>query len=184
MNELEFETEDARHCYWMSEALVRAERAGAENEVPVGAIVVLNDEIIGEGYNQPIGTHDPSAHAEMIALRQAADRIGNYRLVEADLYVTIEPCTMCAGAMVHARVRRLIYGAPEPKAGVAKSNGCLFEQPWMNHDVEVLSGVMEQECSEIISAFFARRRAEKKAERKAAKAAAAAEAEKPKDDNA
>ena len=154
---------------WMHEALALADHAENAGEVPVGAVVVLNGEIIGEGWNHPISGHDPTAHAEIMALRDAAARVGNYRLVDADMYVTIEPCTMCAGAMVHARIRRLVYGASEEKSGVAKSNGQLFEQPWMNRNVEVVSGVLADQCSEKISRFFQRRRAEKKALKQAAK---------------
>ncbi len=152
---------------WMHEALSLADHAENAGEVPVGAVVVLNGEVIGEGWNHPISGHDPTAHAEIMALRDAANRVGNYRLVDADIYVTIEPCTMCAGAMVHARIRRLVYGASEEKSGVAKSNGQLFGQPWMNHNVEVISGVLADQCSEKISSFFKRRRAEKKALKKA-----------------
>lgn len=154
---------------WMHEALSLADHAENAGEVPVGALVVLNGEVIGEGWNHPISGHDPTAHAEIMALRDAANRVGNYRLVDADLYVTIEPCTMCAGAMIHARIRRLVYGASEEKSGVARSNGQLFNQPWVNHNVEVVSGVLESQCSQKISAFFQRRRAEKKALKQAAR---------------
>lgn len=154
---------------WMHEALSLADHAENAGEVPVGAVVVLNGEIIGEGWNHPISGHDPTAHAEIMALRDAASRVGNYRLVNADLYVTIEPCTMCAGAIVHSRIRRLVYGASEEKSGVAQSNGQLFEQSWMNHHVEVVSGVLAEQSADKISGFFQRRRAEKKAIKKAAK---------------
>ncbi|MGH1461477.1 MAG: tRNA adenosine(34) deaminase TadA [Neptuniibacter sp.] len=154
---------------WMHEALSLADHAENAGEVPVGAVVVLNGEIIGEGWNHPISGHDPTAHAEIMALRDAASRVGNYRLVDADLYVTIEPCTMCAGAIVHARIKRLIYGASEEKAGVVKSNGQLFDQPWVNHQVGVVSGVLAEQCSSKISNFFQRRRAEKKAQKLAKK---------------
>lgn len=155
--------------HWMQCALALAERAADAGEVPVGAVVVLDNQVIGEGWNQPISSHDPTAHAEVLALRDAAHKVGNYRLVEADLYVTIEPCTMCAGAMVHARVRRVVYGASEPKSGVVESNGRLLEQPWMNHRVEVTAGVLADQCSERISLFFKLRRAEKKAAKQAAR---------------
>ena len=148
---------------WMLEALRLADKAEQLGEVPVGAVVVLDGEVIGRGWNQPISGHDPTAHAEVLALKDAAARVENYRLVNADLYVTIEPCTMCAGAMVHARLRRLVFGALEPKAGVAVSNGCLFESEWMNHKIDVLGGVLAEKCSEKISQFFQRRRQEKKA---------------------
>ncbi|WP_067867728.1 tRNA adenosine(34) deaminase TadA [Neptuniibacter marinus] len=150
---------------WMHEALALADHAENAGEVPVGAVVVLNGEVIGEGWNHPISGHDPTAHAEIMALRDAASRIGNYRLVGAELYVTIEPCTMCAGAIVHARISRVIYGASEDKAGVVDSNCQLFQQPWINHNVEVTSGVLADTCRQKISAFFQRRREEKKAEK-------------------
>jgi tRNA(adenine34) deaminase len=148
---------------WMREALALADHAENAGEVPVGAVVVLDDEVIGEGWNHPISGHDPTAHAEIMALRDAASRVGNYRLVGADLYVTIEPCTMCAGAIVHARINRVIYGACESKSGVVDSNCQMFDQPWINHRLEVVRGVLSDECSAKISAFFKRRREEKKA---------------------
>ncbi|WP_020681652.1 tRNA adenosine(34) deaminase TadA [Marinobacterium rhizophilum] len=148
---------------WMDEALLMAMQADALNEVPVGAVVVLDGEIVGRGWNRPISGHDPTAHAEIMALREAAAAIGNYRLVGADLYVTIEPCTMCAGAIVHARIRRLVFGATEPKAGAVVSNGQLLQQSWLNHGVAVAGGVRAQACSERISDFFRRRRAHKRA---------------------
>ena len=148
--------------YWMKQALELAAQAAELNEVPVGAIVVLDDQVIGSGFNSPISGCDPSAHAEIQALRDAASRLENYRLVDATLYVTIEPCTMCAGAIVHSRIKRLVYGALEPKAGVVTSQIPFFEQPWLNHRVEVQGGVLADECSSIISDFFARRRVEKR----------------------
>jgi|TARA_R110002050_G_scaffold5503_10_gene24362 tRNA(adenine34) deaminase len=148
---------------WMHEALALADHAENAGEVPVGAVVVLDGEVVGEGWNHPISGHDPTAHAEIMALRDAAARVGNYRLVGAELYVTIEPCTMCAGAIVHSRVSRVIYGASEEKAGVVDSNCQLFQQPWVNHQVEVTSGILADACRQKISAFFQRRRAEKKA---------------------
>ncbi|NRP57330.1 MULTISPECIES: tRNA adenosine(34) deaminase TadA [unclassified Marinobacterium] len=148
--------------YWMRKALELAAQAGEHNEVPVGAIVVLDDQVIGCGFNRPISGCDPSAHAEIQALRDAANRLENYRLVDATLYVTIEPCSMCAGAIVHSRIKRLVYGALEPKAGVATSQTHFFDQPWLNHRVEVQGGVLADECSSMISDFFARRREEKR----------------------
>ncbi len=148
--------------YWMKQALELAAQAAELNEVPVGAIVVLDDQVIGRGFNSPISGCDPSAHAEIQALRDAASRLENYRLVDATLYVTIEPCSMCAGAIVHSRIKRLVYGALEPKAGVVTSQIPFFEQPWLNHRVEVQGGVLADECSSIISDFFARRRVEKR----------------------
>lgn len=155
--------QESQDEYFMALAIEQAKKADALNEVPVGAIVVLDGDIIGEGYNQPISGCDPTAHAEIIALRQAAKNVQNYRLVDADLYVTIEPCTMCAGAIVHSRIRRLVYGATEPKAGVAESQQTIFTQPYFNHRVEVVSGVLLQQCTEVVQQFFKRRRAEKKA---------------------
>lgn len=146
----------------MRKALELANRAAALGEVPVGALVVSEGKVIGEGWNQPISTHDPSAHAEIMALRAAAKNVKNYRLVNATLYVTIEPCTMCAGAIIHARIARLVYGALEPKAGVAESNGCLFNGSHLNHSVDTLGGIMAEECSHRISQFFQARRLEKK----------------------
>lgn len=153
----------------MAEALKEAIKADQLNEVPVGAVVVLNGEIVGRGFNQPISAQDPTAHAEVMALRDAAKTVQNYRLVEADLYVTIEPCTMCAGAMIHARVRRLIYGAAEPKSGVAQSQQRIFLEPYFNHMIEVIPNVLSEECTQVMQAFFKRRREEKKAERLASK---------------
>mgnify|MGYP005996545513 CR=1 FL=1 len=149
----------------MAQAIIEAQKADAKNEVPVGAIVVLDGNIIGRGFNQPISSCDPCAHAEVMALRDAAKHIQNYRLSDATLYVTIEPCTMCAGAIIHSRVAKLVYGATEPKSGVVKSQERIFEKPYFNHTLEVVAGVMAQECTGVIQAFFKRRREEKKAEK-------------------
>ncbi|GLS27561.1 tRNA adenosine(34) deaminase TadA [Marinibactrum halimedae] len=148
---------------WMRYALALSERARDAGEVPVAAVIVQKGEVIGEGWNQPISGCDPTAHAEVIALRAAAKKVSNYRLPECDMYVTIEPCTMCVGAIIHARIRRLVFGAFEPKAGAVVSQLQLCEQPLYNHRVEVTSGVLAQECSQAISDFFKARRAEKKA---------------------
>jgi tRNA(adenine34) deaminase len=142
----------------MRRALALAADGRDAGEVPVGAVVVLNDAVIGEGFNRPIGTHDPTAHAEIVAMRAAGQRIGNYRLAGATLYVTIEPCQMCVGAMVHARIARLVYGAPEPKAGAIESAMNAHEHPSLNHRLEVTGRVLESECRETIQAFFADRR--------------------------
>ena len=158
--------------YWMQKALELAKLSAEEGEVPVGAVVVCNGEIIGEGRNRPIGDHDPTAHAEMVALRDAAQKIQNYRLVDTTLYVTLEPCTMCAGAIVHSRVTRVVYGATEPKAGVCESQHNIFETPFFNHKVEITSGVMAEESKAVLQDFFARRRAQKKAEKQARRDAA------------
>lgn len=148
--------------HWMGQALELAELAASNNEVPVGAVVVLEGEVIGRGSNGPIGRNDPTAHAEIQALQQAAAAIGNYRLVNADLYVTLEPCAMCAGAIVHSRIRTLHFGALEPKSGAVQSNLKLLEQECMNHKVQVVAGIQAESCAAVISGFFARRRAEKK----------------------
>ena len=142
----------------MREALALAEEARTAGEVPVGAVVVLDDEVVGRGFNQAIATNDPTAHAEIVALRDAARRIGNYRLTGASLYVTIEPCQMCVGAMVHARIARIIYGTPEPRAGAIESAMRAHEHPSLNHRMETTRGVLEDECRELIQAFFRSRR--------------------------
>ncbi len=147
---------------WMRRALELAQRSEALGEVPVGAVVVKDGQLIGEGFNQPISGTDPSAHAEIIALRDAALKLNNYRLIDCTLYVTIEPCAMCAGALVHARIKRLVYGAPEPKAGVVGSHGNYLDNDYLNHRVEVTSGILGEQSSDLISGFFARRRAAKK----------------------
>lgn len=133
------------------------------NEIPVGAVVVADDQIIGEGYNTPIVDHDPSAHAEMKAIRKAARTIENYRVVNATLYVTLEPCPMCAGLLVHSRINRLVFGAFDNKTGAAGSVMQLCQHPQLNHQLEISGGVLADECGGIISEFFKRRRAEKKA---------------------
>ncbi len=143
---------------WMRHALDLARRAEGEHEVPVGAVVVLGDELIGEGWNQPRAANDPTAHAEIIALRRAAARIGNYRLVGATLYVTLEPCAMCAGALMHARVARLIYGAADAQRGAAGSAFDLLASPLSNHRPVVVGGVLAQACAERLQAFFAGKR--------------------------
>ena len=144
---------------FMREALVLAAEAASRGEVPVGAVVVLDGRIVGRGFNQPIGSHDPTAHAEIVALRDAGTRVGNYRLTGSTLYVTIEPCQMCVGAMVHARVARLVFGTREPKAGAVESAMRAHEHPALNHRMIAEGGVMEEECRDVIQAFFASRRA-------------------------
>ncbi|NVK72773.1 tRNA adenosine(34) deaminase TadA [Marinomonas sp. CT5] len=147
---------------WMKCALELAAKAASENEIPVGAIVVLNDEIIGEGYNSPISLCDPTAHAEIQAIRMACKKMNNYRLPGATLYVTLEPCSMCAGAMVHARIERVVYAATEPKSGVAESQGQFFQAPFLNHKVKVESGVLAETASIQLTQFFQYRRKQKK----------------------
>ncbi|MBT2968909.1 MAG: tRNA adenosine(34) deaminase TadA [Candidatus Thiodiazotropha sp. (ex Ctena orbiculata)] len=148
---------------FMQQALLLAERAESQGEVPVGAVVVLDNQIVGEGWNQPIGRQDPTAHAEIVALRDAAARLGNYRLPDSTLYVTLEPCPMCAGAIVHARVARVVYGANDPKGGAA---GSLFDllptDDRFNHAVTVKGGVLQQRATELLKAFFRRKRSEQK----------------------
>ncbi len=139
---------------WMRYALNRAIEAGERGEVPVGAIVVVDGDVIAEGFNQPIAASDPTAHAEIVAIRRAAAQLRNYRLTGASLYVTIEPCQMCVGAMVHARIARLIYGAPEPKAGAIESAMHAHEHPSLNHRIEITAGVLAHECRELMQAFF------------------------------
>ncbi|WP_228710707.1 tRNA adenosine(34) deaminase TadA [Saccharobesus litoralis] len=157
-------------AYWMQLALQEADKAEQINEIPVGAIVVCNDEVIATGYNQSITLNDPSAHAEMIAIRQAGQVVNNYRLVDCTLYVTLEPCPMCAGLLVHSRIKRLVYGASDAKTGCCGSIMDLVQHPQLNHQIDVTSGVLAQECGDKLSAFFKRRRKEIKALKKEQKA--------------
>ncbi len=142
----------------MSQALKLALQARDHGEVPVGAIVVHDGAVIGEGFNQPISLADPSAHAEMQAMRNAARRLDNYRLLDATVYVTLEPCAMCAGAMVHARIKRLVYGAADPKTGATGSVFNLVQSEQLNHRLEVEGGVLVKECGELLKDFFRKRR--------------------------
>jgi tRNA(adenine34) deaminase len=148
---------DTDHQF-MGAALELAREAHRRGEVPVGAVVVLDGAVIGEGFNQPIGAHDPTAHAEIVALRDAAQRIGNYRLTGATLYVTIEPCQMCVGAMVHARITRVVFGTREPKAGAIESAMRAHEHPSLNHRMEATGGVLDEECRALIQEFFKEKR--------------------------
>ena len=152
---------NAQHEMFMRQALELAAAAQQLGEVPVGAVVVRDGEIIGRGFNRPISDCDPTAHAEVIALRDAASHLNNYRLTDCELYVTIEPCAMCAGAIVHSRVSQLFYGAAEPKAGVVDSTDQFFLNPALNHLVQSQSGVLEAECRSVIQGFFASRRRSK-----------------------
>lgn len=147
--------EDAR---WMAQALEEARRAESDGEVPVGAVVVLDGRVIGRGRNRVIASSDPTAHAEILALREAAAAVGNYRLTGAALYATLEPCSMCCGAAVNARVARVIYGAADPKAGAAQSLYRLLEDARLNHRAAVSAGVLGEECGAILSEFFQKRR--------------------------
>ncbi|MFZ0420788.1 MAG: tRNA adenosine(34) deaminase TadA [Candidatus Sulfotelmatobacter sp.] len=142
----------------MEEALRSAQRALEAGEVPVGAVVVRNGHIVGRGWNRNITDSDPTAHAEIAALREAGASLGNHRLVDCDLFVTIEPCAMCAGAMVHARIKRLIYGADDPKAGAVQSVMQVLSHPQLNHQVEVRGGVLAGRCAEVLQEFFRNRR--------------------------
>ena len=149
---------DVRDEAYMRRALDLARHAGQAGEVPVGALVVLHDEVIGEGWNQPIVSHDPTAHAEIVALRAAAAHIKNYRLADTTLYVTLEPCAMCAGAIVQARIARVVYGAADPKAGAAGSVFNLLESASLNHRAQITGGVLAVECGEMLRKFFEVRR--------------------------
>lgn len=145
---------------FMEQAILQARKAWAKGEVPVGAVVVKDGEIVATGFNQPIGTHDPTAHAEIMALRAAATVLGNYRLPGCELYVTLEPCAMCSGAMMHARLARVVFGAADPKTGACGSIINLFEQEKLNHHTEVVGGVLAEECGALLKEFFAARRGE------------------------
>jgi tRNA(adenine34) deaminase len=150
------------HEPFMRAALDQARTASAAGEVPVGAVVVADGVVVGRGFNQPIGAVDPTAHAEIVALRDAARAVGNYRLLGATLYVTIEPCLMCVGAMVHARIGTIVFGAPEPKAGAVVSTLAAHELPSLNHRMTAVGGVLEDECRAVIQEFFRKRRAVEK----------------------
>jgi len=148
---------------FMAKAYQLAQQAEAIDEIPVGAVVVVDGKIIGEGFNQSILLNDPSAHAEMLAIRNAGQNISNYRLLDCTLYVTLEPCSMCAGLLIHSRIKRLVFAATDLKTGAAGSAFDLVTHEKHNHRIEVCSGIMRDECSSLLSAFFKRRRAEKKA---------------------
>lgn len=147
-----------RSAHWMRHALLLAQRAAALGEVPVGALVVQGEEVLGEGWNQPIRSSDPTAHAEIMALRTAAARLGNYRLPNSILYVTLEPCPMCAGAIVHARIGQVVYGAADPRAGAAGSVFDLLRSAQLNHRATVVGGILAAECGEMLREFFRLRR--------------------------
>ena len=157
--------------FWMHHAMNLALKAQDEGEVPVGAVLVLDNQVIGEGWNRSIGRHDPTAHAEIMALRQGGKVVQNYRLIDATLYVTLEPCVMCAGAMIHSRIRRVVDGAADAKTGAAGSLIDVLRHPGMNHQVEITSGILADACSEQLSAFFRYRRSQKKALRLAQRVA-------------
>lgn len=148
----------ADHEYWMGKAFALAKQARDLNEVPVGAVLVRNGEVIGEGFNQPINNSDPCAHAEILALRQGGQTIGNYRLVGTVLYVTLEPCAMCAMAMVHARVATIVFATREPRTGAGGSLYQLLQNPAHNHQIDIVEGVLKQQSSDLLKAFFKQRR--------------------------
>ena len=143
---------------WMSHALKLAERSRDEGEVPVGAVIIKDDQLIAEGWNQPIVDHDATAHAEIMVIRAAGKALENYRLPDTTLYVTLEPCTMCAGAIIHSRIKRVVFGAPDPRTGTAGSAIDLFSQDYHNHRVDVEGGLMQEECGQILKDFFRERR--------------------------
>jgi tRNA(adenine34) deaminase len=143
---------------WMQRAIQLAKTAASHQEIPVGAVLVLENQVIGEGWNRPIQTHDPSAHAEIVALREGAEKIQNYRMVNSTLYVTLEPCVMCVGALVHARVKRVVYGAPDPKTGAVKSVFDLGQTAAFNHRIEYAGGLLAEECGALLREFFRQRR--------------------------
>jgi tRNA(adenine34) deaminase len=149
---------DAADELWMRAALAQADAARRLGEVPVGAVIVLEDAIVGRGFNQPIGSHDATAHAEIVAIRDAGSRLGNYRLSGATVYVTIEPCQMCVGAMIHARISRVVYGTREPKAGAIESAMRAHEHPALNHRLAATGGVLEGDCRAVMQEFFKSRR--------------------------
>ena len=149
-----------RDAVMMRLAITQAKMAEQAGEVPVGAVLAREDEVLGVGYNQPIGVNDPTAHAEIVALRDAARSERNYRLPGTTLYVTLEPCAMCAGALMHARVARLVIGTREPRAGVVRSQLGLLDESFFNHRIDIVEGVMREECSDLLKRFFAHRRAE------------------------
>ena len=151
---------------WMEEALRAAQRALEMGEVPVGAVVVCQGKIVGRGWNRNIADSDPSAHAEILALREAGAALGNHRLGECELFVTIEPCAMCAGAMVHARLKRLVYGADDPKAGAVQSVLQVLNHPKLNHQMEICGGVLAGRCAELLASFFRQRRVVQKTQNK------------------
>jgi len=155
---------DSNDEHWMRQAIELANKAASEDEVPVGAVIVKNNQLIGEGWNQPIQSHDPCAHAEIMAIRDAGQALNNYRLIDTTLYVSLEPCSMCVGAMIHARIKRIVFGAYDLKTGAAGSALNLVDDPVHNHKIDVLGGVLEVECRQLLQMFFKRKRELKKAD--------------------
>lgn len=154
--------QESLDIFWMQHALELAKRAESEGEVPVGAVVVYDEQVIGEGWNSPVKDNDPTAHAEIMALRSAAKKINNYRLLDTTLYVTLEPCIMCTGAIIHSRVKRVVYGAKDPKAGAAESAFTILGTDCLNHQVDIEHSVLAAECGQILTDFFRQKRKEKK----------------------
>ena len=150
------------HEYWMEKAIQLAQQAADEDEVPVGAVLVKDNKIISEGWNQSIQLHDPSAHAEIMAIRNAGKRLNNYRIVDTVLYVTLEPCSMCVGAMIHARIKQLVFGASDLKTGATGSAINLIQDPIHNHKIEVIGGILETNCKQILQDFFKVKRSSNK----------------------
>ncbi len=144
--------------FFMEEALIEAKKALETGEVPIGAVVVLGEDIIGRGYNQPITKNDPTAHAEIMALRDASMNLKNYRLKDTQVYSTLEPCLMCAGALVHARIKKLFYSASDPKSGVIENNGSLMRSAFLNHKISYEGGILKEESSQILKNFFLKKR--------------------------
>lgn len=160
MDKSKFESEEeSLDIFWMQRALELAKQAAAEGEVPVGAVLVRDNDVIGEGWNRPIASHDPTGHAEINAMRSAAEKVGNYRLVDSTLYVTLEPCVMCAGAIIHARIKRVVYGAIEPKTGAVVSVFDVLTDGRHNHQPEIKGGVLADEAASLMQTFFRARRA-------------------------
>lgn len=164
VTDLDLQVTDEKYMRRALELAAQGEHLG---EIPVGAVIVCGDDIIGEGFNQPISSHDPTAHAEVVALRAAANHIQNYRLVNSTLYVTLEPCTMCVGALVHARIARLVFGTTEPKAGAVVSQSQLLDASYFNHRMSMQGGVLAETCQHQLSDFFRRRREELKQQKNA-----------------
>lgn len=160
--------QDERDQYWMQYALALADKAEQAGEIPVGAVLIKDNQIIGEGWNMSICQHDPSAHAEMLAVRQGAQQLQNYRLLDTTLYVTLEPCAMCAGLLVHSRVKRLVFGAFDAKTGAVGSVMNLVQHPVLNHQLEVTAGVLAEECGAKLSEFFRKRRQQHKQQKEQA----------------
>ena len=148
----------SQDIHWMQQAIKLAQHAADNDEVPIGAILVLNDEIIAQGWNQPITSQDPTAHAEIIALREAAQKLNNYRLLNTTLYVTLEPCAMCVGAMLNARISRLVFGATDPQSGTITSVFQLLDKPSLNHNIKYQGGILAAECGQLLRDFFQKRR--------------------------